>query len=234
MFSNKDVDTAIEIVKNLHLPDEFGCDCDGYFYPDIIEDQLINNGFSDDDFDIEYGISKAVIIFKNLPFVIKIPFHGKWYDAWDSENEEYYNAFERFCCADSIYKDDYCEAEVNAIQTMVYFGFEDIVAYEICLGEFNNTTFYLQEKVKSSRTSNHYKPSENSMTRAREIGLDYEYCDVDWRACVIEIYGEEYWRSFVNWALDEHNYILNDLHSGNYGYNYEGKPVLFDVSGFEE
>lgn len=233
MFTRWDIDTAIEIVKNINLPWDLGCDEDGYFYTDTIEDQLIDCGYKSDDFNISYGISKAVIIFKDLSFVIKIPFHGKWYDAWDSEYEEYYSDFDRFECANSTNGDDYCEAEVNAIDLMIHFGFEEIVAYEICLGEFNGTVFYIQEKVKDSHTSNHYKPSEDSLTRAREIGIDYEYCDADWRACVIELYGETYWTSFVNWAINGHNYILNDMHSGNYGYDYEGKPVLFDVSGYD-
>ena len=233
MFSQKDIDTAVKIVKNIHVPYEFGCDADGYFYTDTIVDQLINAGYSDDDFDIDYGISKVVIIFKNLSFVIKIPFHGKWYDEWDEDYEEYYNKFEPFYCANSSNYDDYCEAEVDAINEMICFGFEAIIAEEICIGEYNHTLFYIQEKVKKYNCSTRYTPSYDSLTKARNLKYYYEYCDENWRASVIELYGEEYWTNFVDWVDNGHNFILNDMHDGNYGYNYKGLPVLFDVSGYE-
>lgn len=233
MFSQKDIDTAIEIVKNIHLPYEVGCDEDGYFYTDTISDQLIAAGYKDDDFDVDFGISKAVIIFKSLSFVIKIPFHGKWYNGYDEENDEYYDEFEQFTCANSSDYDDYCEAEVYAIDEMIHFGFEAIVAEEICIGEYNHILFYIQEKVKKYNCSSRYNPSYDSLTKARQLKNYYSYCDDNWRASVIELYGEEYWTNFVDWVENGRNYILNDMHDGNYGYNYEGLPVLFDVSGYE-
>lgn len=232
MFSSKDIETAIEIVKKLNFPSELGCD-NGYFCLDIISDELIDNGFKEEEFELHHGISKVVIIFEKFPFVIKIPFLGRWYDEYDEENNEFYSEFERFTCAPSINGDDYCEAETNTIKEMIFYGYEDIVAYEICLGIFNGVAFYIQEKVRPYNCEFHYTPSEDSLNIARNIDIDYGYCDDNWRASVIELYGEEYWRSFVEWVDDGREYILNDMHIGNYGYDYEGKPVLFDVSGFD-
>lgn len=81
----------------------------------------------------------------------------------------------------------------------------------------------------------HPTPSENSLTRAKNLDSDYRYCDMDWRAMVIELYGEDFLRSFIDWYRnDNSNHILDDMHGGNYGYRMDGAPIILDCAGFRD
>ena len=86
MLTKIDYALAEEIVNGLSLPSEIGPDEDSYFDDEWLVCQL------DDiceDANIEYGISKVVIIPEEGNFVIKIPFNGMYYHYWDEDADCY-------------------------------------------------------------------------------------------------------------------------------------------------
>ena len=230
MFTDKDISTALYILDGINIPEHFGTD-DGW-----IDTQFIYSKIKDKEspelgkLHIDYGVTKLVIIFDNLPFVIKIPFNGQWYEQ-ETDDGNYESAFGYYCCSGASDETDYCEAEVAAIEAAKYFGFGDIFADEECVANIDGFNIYLQVKVRSSHSTDHYTPNNDSLKKADNKDY-YGVCDDMWRACVIECYGEQYLKDFISWAQSEREEILCDLHGGNYGYNMDGRPVLFDVSGY--
>ena len=239
MFSKEIIEQARAIAAQIHVPEKFGCDQDCEFDSDDLYDQFarLNMG----DFHIENGISKAVIIFDSLPYVIKIPFNGMWnyeYD-YDEETDEYIE-----CDADFIYfnraraldTSDYCWNELDKVIMAHDCGYgcflpETAVVYE----DNSGRRFYIQEKVRPACEHN-FTPttSKDSRDRAANLASGYRICSEDWRAAAIESYGEDILISFIDWNYAGALGYLDDMHSGNYGYRFDGTPVLFDVSGFRD
>lgn len=237
MFSEKDILIAKEIARSINIPCEFGPDEDCYFCKDSIFEQIHNFEEKYGSIEMRNGISKLVIIFKDLPFVIKLPFNGIWLweENYNEETDKYEEEryFQEFTQADSSYGNDYCEAELNIINKVNHFGFGALMAEEIFIGEFNYCNFYIQEKVKRVGEGG-TKPSKNSLSCAKNMSIEYKVCSDEWRAVVIDTLGEKFWKDFIDWSLRSYCNVTDDMHSGNYGYRYDGSPVMFDVSGFNE
>lgn len=239
MFSEKDILIAKEIARSINIPGEFGPDGDdGYFDSDFILNQIKSFEEKYGHVEARNGISKLVIIFDNLPFVIKLPFNGMWFweeGDYNEETDEYEDVkyFREFNRADSGYGNDYCEAELNIIEKVTHFGFGALMAEEAFIGEFNYCNFYIQEKVKCVSAGG-TPPTKDSLKRAENMSIEYKVCSDEWRAVVIDTLGEKFWIDFIDWCLKTYCGVINDMHSGNYGYRYDGTPVMFDVSGFDE
>ena len=236
MFTKGMIAIATNIVKNLDLPREFGCDEETGDFEDytLVSDQLP----CDIDINIDNGISKLVLIPKDMPFVIKIPFNGMHYHEYeyDEENDEYTE------CRDEFYPftvhPDYCDFEMELVQQAQDRGFEQFVLDTICFYvDKNGRNYYLQEKATPSRYSYGMPPreiSEHSKEVAASMSKAYCRCDEKWRASVVECYGENMWITFVDWNAMNGLGILDDMHGGNYGYREDGTPVLIDISGFDD
>ena len=232
MLTKTDYALAEEIVNGLSLPSELGPDEDSYFDDEWLVCQL------DDiceDANIEYGISKVVIIPEEGNFVIKIPFNGMYYHYWDEEADCYdgaeFSYYHEACAPDSS---DYCWDEVIKIEKACEMGFDKLFPATSFLMEKDGHRVYIQEKV---RTVGHFNPgniSEDSRKRAESLNFHYKKCNNIWRAAVIEFYGEDYWVAFCDWDFRSDVNILSDMHSGNYGYDMEGHPIILDASGFRE
>ena len=235
MFSEKDILTARKIAQSIKVPHEFGREeYDGYFDLEPFYEQVEDLTKDYGDCYLHYGISKLVFIFDNLPFVIKVPFNGYWYSYEDPDTRQEERYFEPFECECNDSYGDYCAIETEVIQDAQHFGFGAIMADEMCIGDYNFHPFYIQEKVKSARVEIPRTPSEDSLKKAKELDNLYQICADVWRALAIESYGEIFWKRFIEWADTHATGILEDMHSGNYGYRYDGTPVMFDVSGFNE
>lgn len=238
MFSKEIIEQARAIVAQLHVPEKFGCDQDSEFDSCDLQNQLalINMG----NFYIENGITKAVIIFDNLPYVIKIPFNGTWdYDYdYDEENDEWIECdaiFTYFNCARAFDTSDYCWNECDKIKMAQERGYGELFPdMEQIWEDEHGRHFYIQEKVQTSREGMSKEVSENSKARAESLDKQYKFCNNDWRASVIECYSEALWISFVNWNDSGFLGYLEDMHSSNYGYRFDGTPVLIDVAGFRD
>lgn len=235
-FNPEDIEKAICYVKALNIPDNFG-DADETAAESLDVERLAldlhNAGCHG--FHIFHGVSKAVINIIDLPFVIKIPFNGMWYYDYDIDDGET-NYFSEFMYAGGDNKNDYCDLELTLSESAIEKGFGKIVAYTMWLGHFNGRDFYLQEKVvpfdEEPEPINY--SSQPSRDKAAALNLSYKIGSPAWIAAVIEDYGEEFWKSFVDWGNLEDNGILSDLHARNYGFRYDGTPVIFDIGGFSD
>ena len=126
------------------------------------------------DWTYESGASKLVLIFKYLPFVIKIPFMGTSDEEYRSTYtprssaykkksnsadftssdyhkvnslHEYLNEFWNDSTPEKAYHWDYCALEAYIYQQAVEFGVEECFAREELLGCINNYPIYLQDKA---------------------------------------------------------------------------------------
>ena len=242
MITKEMIEQARAIVEKLDIPYEFGVDesreMDDKMVSNI-NDQLFRIGI--DDFELANGISKLVIVLNNFPFVIKIPFNGNFhyeYD-YDEENEEWtikddtsFVWFGEACAPDTS---DYCWNEYDKIKMAQERGYGELFPDMEQIFEDNfGRHFYIQEKVKVFSYLERQNLSPNSRDRAKSMEPKYSICNVEWRASVVEFYGENLWISFVNWNDSGLRDYLSDMHGGNYGYRFDGTPVLIDISGFRD
>lgn len=244
MITKEMIEQAREIVEKLDLPEEFGVDESGdmddqaiSLLTDRLEYLRIRN------FNVMNGISKAVIVLDDYPFVIKIPFNGNWHYEYDydehndewftNEEETVFTWFTHACAPDTS---DYCWNEYDKIKMAQDRGYGDLFPDMAQIFEDDyGRHFYIQEKVRVfSYFDKKNPPSADSRKRAESMEPKYSACNVNWRASVIDFYGENFWISFVNW--NDHGCFgyLDDMHSSNYGYRFDGTPVLIDVSGFRD
>ena len=238
MFSKEIIEQARAIAEQLYVPEKFGCDQNCEFDSRDLYDQLarLNMG----SFHIENGITKAVIIFDSLPYVIKIPFNGMWnceYD-YDEETDEYIECdayFIYFSHARALDISDYCWNELDKVIMAHDCGYGCFLPDTAVVYENNGQRFYIQEKVRPV-CEHSFTPttSKDSRDRAASLTDEYRICNEDWRAAAIESYGEAILVSFIDWNDAGALGYLDDMHSGNYGYRFDGTPVLFDVSGFRD
>lgn len=235
------IEKIIEAISEI-IPADFGCDTE--------EDDLWN--FSIDDafyilseidpyINIEYGVSKLVIIPSFGNQVIKIPFNGKWYieypyneeteeTDWDAEPDAF---FEEFRSADSEDGDDYCEAETRIFEEAIDASIDPLFAGTTFYKTVNGIKFYLQEKIPTiGIRKTHIKSSSDSYSLAKSIsGSKGGIRCIEWLAAVIEYYGEAVAKLLMNFIYDEE---IGDLHSGNVGFRANGEPVLVDYSSWHE
>lgn len=236
MFTDGMIAIATNIVKNLDLPRNFGCDeGSGEFDNSYIANQLWKLPI---DIQVENGISKLVLIPEDMPFVIKIPFNGMHhYDYVYNEEEDDYEEGDYYFYEFQVHP-DYCNFEMELVQQAQDRGFEQFVLDTICFYvDKNGRNYYLQEKATPSRYSYGMPPreiSEHSKEVAASMSKAYCRCDEKWRASVVECYGENMWIMFVDWNAMNGLGILDDMHGGNYGYREDGTPVLIDISGFDD
>lgn len=235
MFTKHDQEVAKQIIEGLDLPREFGVqeeDCE--FDSDWISYQIgkVYSG----DFSIANGVSKMVIIPAREDFVIKVPFNGMFHYEWNDEEEDYdYDNpdFYAFSEAKAPDESDYCWNEVISIEEAAENGFGSLFPKTEFFMEHDGKRYYLQEKVEVSLG---YHPSISQHSRATAESMDpyYKCGNNEWRAAIVEIYGEDFWTNFVEWDKLNCMGMLTDMHATNYGYDMLGHPIILDVSGFRD
>lgn len=230
MFKPEDVERACRIVEMLDIPEEFGSHEDSDETNDDISEQLedIING----DYFVSNGISKLVIIVDDLPFVIKIPFNGRW--TWNDDCDEGYEDeyFYEFTQSDENFGNNYCHCELEKTREIKEEGFGYFVPDMMYLCTVCGKDVYIQEKVTPiCECRRKINPSANSLERAKKVRAPFIE---SWIALVIDTYGEDALNDFVKWVHMYDNEILSDMHSGNYGIDLNGYPKLLDISGFRD
>ena len=236
-FKNDDLMRARQIVSELSFPEEFGMSDEEGDSSEIVcsfRDQLMDILEEDEDFDVSCGISKLVINMDSLPFVIKIPFNGRWIWDWE-EAQSYFSPFTEACDVESDETDcdDYCADEYVKICKTQEKGYGMFVPETMFLDRINGLNIYVHEKIIPIFESNKtLHPSKDSLDKAQNYSLSF----MDkWIAVAIDLYGEEFWNQFIQWATESDMDILSDMHGGNYGIAaLDGRPVMFDVSGFRD
>lgn len=139
----------------------------------------------------------------------------------------------------SVEDRDYCSIEADNYERAVEEDVDEFFAaiyeiYEVCLPEEygcnRNTVFYIQERAepdeeKTSSTCHDFMCSCCSCK-------DCDYCcDGDDYDRLESLFGK-------TGRLDElfafiNEYDINDLHSGNFGYTFDGRIKIIDYSGYE-
>ena len=239
IITQKDKNYLHKLLDNVCFPEQFGIDESGVL--DSNYDILSSiNGTAN--IRSLYGASKYVLLEKNLPYVIKIPFNGCWFydEEGDPEIDEdtVFCPFENACndgyADDFFFADDYCETERRFYQVMIETGFEVFFAETRYFDTINGKRIYLQEKVT---------PYESFSDRQEASPLAKQFSEIlnvslpaDWIEKAIESYGEELTKAFVDFLSSDKDVgaiIASDLYSANYGYREDGTPCLLDYSGYE-
>ena len=173
-------------------------------------------------FNYDFGATKLVIIPRNKDYVIKIPFQGYY------KNDCFYN----FIGADSEFKWDYCNVEVERYENIYSTSFKDCFAETIFIGYANNYPIYLQEKCTPFNGSyNKTKEKRKKMNSfLRKIDCYYEL-NPDWCIDLLKYYGPKRFKEFL--ILIKKFKWVDDLTYDNVGYK-NGYPIIIDFSGFRE
>ena len=235
MLTEIDYVLAAQIIDNIMIPREIGPEEDGYVDKDWLWYQLRDSQI---EAQIECGISKLVIIPENSNFVIKIPFNGMYHCCWNEDDEDSYGEeeFEYYYNACAPDTSDYCWDEVIKIDKAYSMGFGKFFPETAFLKEKDGHRTYIQEKVRTARYFNPDDIPEDSRKKVESLSRYYKKCNNTWLAAVIEFYGEDYWIDFCDWDFNIANdmNILSDMHSDNYGYDMNGRPIILDASGFRD
>lgn len=229
------------------------------FEEQVVEPLQSANCFSDWSWD--NGATKGVLIFKNLDFVIKIPFegscswteshyenkNGSWIYDWDSrwnsnlrkvESEEQFFEFEGSPAAGDS-KWNYCQAEADLTVAAEEDGILHCFAATKFLGLANGHPIYSQEKcfmfsdASSSTNKEKYKNrTKQDYESLRQVRKRVGFWDIcDDWVLDFLIYWGEEILKKLNDFMFAH--CIEDLHNGNIGYR-NGIPCLVDYSSFRD
>lgn len=225
------LDKAIEFIKRVGGVEE------------LIYDENSWRGYNNEDYTVDSGASKVVLVFTNSDYVVKIPFKGDC-DNYDCENScdrdcscsqcsrrnavENCDEFTSARIGENEYGWDYCAAEQFFYEKAVVAGVEEFFIKTIFIGEFDGHPIYLQEKVEVYGYNSQTKSSEQS----KEIFIKkFRYSEIqneDFGGLLIEYYGEDRVNQLVEFLSEVG---ISDLHSSNVGIR-ANRPVLFDYSGY--
>ena len=214
------------------------------FYSELEEAILEVDG----DADIQFGISKFVIIPSTTDYVIKIPFNGRYeyYDddirLYEEEKLDDYTYIIHDGCpyfySPFSYVADYCEKEFSTYKKLCCKNLEYFVAETRFYKEFpNKIKIFTQEKIiPCFNDCEDRKPTIRSKDIAKRwIKEDCFALDSTWLANCIDYYGEQQTKRFMDYCDNKEPDILADTHLGNLGYRPDdGSPVILDYSGFSD
>lgn len=169
--------------------------------------------FYDVNYRIFYGITKVVLVPKNkgARYVIKMPI---------VEEDNF----------------DWCDAEGVVYREALNYGVEKFFSEISRFREYPWGKAYLQKRIRTNsfyEDDELYEPEEdwsrlsnNSIERVEILNLCGRIMDELMRA-----YPSEEIDKLLDFCSE---YWINDIHSGNYGYDNGGAPIIFDYSGIGE
>lgn len=193
-----------------------------------------------DNYTMDSGATKCVIIPENEDYVIKIPYmgSGNYYSGYyDSDN--YYHRgvdfYESFQCADNDERDwDYCGAEVKRYNIAIENNMEKFFAKSIFIGYTDSDyPIYLQEKCFIFSNNVNIKCTNEELTSMRKTVSSFGGTELPlkWLVSFVKKYNMETLIDFI-YFLNKNGWN-NDLRGANVGY-LNHSPVLIDYSGFYE
>lgn len=232
-FNHKLVNDFLEAI--FPLPKKFGIVEYEEENSEPINFSIIKNAVFDIDpfAQVSFGASKLVIISPKLDgVVIKIPFNG-----WYTENVDTGElSWTYFYWATGSDESDYCLAEYEKFQKLKTYGLSCFVAKTLFYKKIDNFRIFLQEVVTPEEDIfEEYHPSQKSQKIAdewRKQGMFF--IDSKWIANCLDKYGESKVKRFLFYCTNIDPDILEDAHSGNYGYRENETPALLDYSNFIE
>lgn len=195
-------------------------------------------------FDNFSGVSKCVLSFSDLDFVVKIPFTGSDCPHYSYRYDEDYSYTRRTFVGD-IYEEfygasdnithsgwDYCLLETTRFLEAKRKGYGDILAKTELLGEVKGYPIYIQPKAEIyAFCSKKEKVSEREKDICRMLRTltNTRIINLRWIIDCYYYYGYEKTRKMFR-ALN-HSYFDRDMHSENLGY-IGNQPVIIDYSDF--
>ena len=201
--------------------------------------------FNDYDIYLASGLTKLCLTFHDIEdFVIKIPLiHDLTIEA---EEELISSSQEKIKSNDYDFyeedmSDDYCATEAGYFADAEEMGIGDFFAKEMRISEYKGVPIYAQERVKcsfhdSDRWSDEVNPEIWSEIEAATQDL-YLYDGAD-DLFSSEVFLEDVYcfsdspEQFVQLLRFLSDMGINDLHNENFGYDFAGRPKIFDYSGF--
>ena len=154
------------------------------------------------------GLTKGVLVFDELDWVVKIPFHVG------------------FSRPDT----NYCEREQFVYEQAKKRGVAEIFAESYFLMDFCGRPIYIMKKVED----NEEKVSTDLYNKGISEGYEEEdFENMESEEQVEELFYYYYEEDFLQeyFAFCE-DYEVNDVHTSNIGYDENDKPVVIDYSGY--
>lgn len=233
IFNHKLVDKFLEAL--FPLPEGFGIIC---FYNDESEpidfsslQEIIWN--VDPSATITFGMSKLVIISPNLGnIVIKIPFNGYYMENEINGDLEWHS----FCWATGSDSKDYCLTEFEKYNRLKTYGLDCFVAKVMFYKKICGVRVFLQEQVIPENDSCYiHKPSRKSQDLANKWYDEGKfYIEPEWIANCLDKYGKSKVERFLYYCVNIDPDILEDVHSGNFGYRKNETPCILDYSNYSD
>ena len=157
------------------------------------------------------GLTKAVLVFDELDWVVKIPFHVD------------------YSRSDGGSITDYCERERFVYEQAKERGVAELFAESYFLMEFCGRPIYIMRKVEDNKEKISTDLYDKAISEGYEV--DFEYMEPE------EQVEELFYYYYEDYLLQEYfafceDYGVNDVHTGNIGYDERGKPVVIDYSGY--
>lgn len=183
-----------------------------------------------------YGATKIVFIIPGSRYVLKIP----------------------------LYQPsglNYLDREIELYEEMDELGFSSFFVKTFYYKSARGINYYLQERIKATafereeeeaeNNNINYNPSKESISFVNSLYNENKesFCARNifyrsWVAAAYDKYGEDKVYDFIiylseNFPRSENvtkpiEYMINDMHENNYGYDYDNNPVIIDYSGYEE
>lgn len=232
IFNSKIVDEFLESI--FPLPNKFGlmlCE-DGESNPVdffAFEDAVYSVDYNAT---VRFGMSKIVIISPKLNnIVIKIPFNGYFIET-DEGDLNWYD----FCWASGSDCSDYCLAEYEKYDKLRTYELDCFVAKTIYYKTINGVRIFLQEKViPENDMCFNQTASAGSRNLAKKWYKERKFdIDPEWIANCLDKYGKSKVERFLYYCSNIDLDILEDIHSGNFGYRNNETPCILDYSNFED
>lgn len=232
-----------QIGKHCDLSEDL---CEGTFF-DMVVYPLQRAGCFEGHWFGDYGVSKGVLIFDDLDFVIKIPFYTSFVEGeydYDEETGEEICICEGGPAGYAFYGTrvgeyekendwDYCETETQYYEVAQADNVEEFFAKTWLLGKVCGWPIYAQAKAVifnsrecwTSRANKTYSDELRKSARTVREGMYFE-ANSEWIMDCIEYYGEERTAQFISFC---DNWCIDDLHDANIGY-VNGAPCIIDYS----
>lgn len=182
------------------------------------------------DYHISMGAFKMCIIFDEFDEVVKIPANASFSSCYNEDTEEYEAVINEW------FEDDCIQREV-----VFYDSLNELTTFDPSIKNFflpnkfvmfyKGLPIYTQEKIKATFSAAELTVGEIEELR-KEYRLDTKGIDVPYTGMNIE-FVEQIIRSYKDpfSLLEIISTEVNDLHTDNVGYAFDGRPVCHDYGG---
>lgn len=210
--------------------DTIDCAAEDLFYSDSELTHPICNTF---DVMVKSGLTRVCLVPNDTDYVIKLPVTGVYGNIYDE-----YGCGDPKDCDIKMYV-DMEEHDIFDIEQSIYDSLLSESKEVFCpctfVGNFNGIPVYIQPKVEKIQFYLTNFLNEEDSKRVSALTSRHHYKENvarpltdDFIMSLINLYGEE----AAGYILEDCK-TIDDLHTNNYGYTKDGKPIIFDFAGFD-